>query len=237
MNIPSRIRFPLFSLIITFTNSCYAGWEDTVVYINGLLDEGKKVALLLIDMQAGFMDRYTEPEFSRVIEEQARLIDHFADRPGMFYVDVNYAGNKRTLSSLYLKLKKNTKYKLLIKKDNSAFHSRQEFPKRGSRASDEEIRGQLDKYLNEIKVTDVMIMGCFDGACIRETAIDALQNGFSVGIDRELNIIDDETSPLNRKSPKAREALRKQRWEDVQKMSDKLTFVPPAEQRSCEASD
>ncbi|WP_062265571.1 isochorismatase family protein [Endozoicomonas arenosclerae] len=225
----------LLSLIVCFSSPVKSGIEDTIYHIEQRLARGESVAILYIDMQTKFIRAFNESEFARVIEGQLRLIKHFAGRENVHLIDVNYKDQGPTLSEALMQLRKNINYRLFVKDKDSAFQTMRTIP-----ASDDQpvpadqVRGKLIDYLHSINTREIMLTGCFDGACVQRTAKDALDAGFNVSVDRDLNIIENLYSSNRRLyTPEEHARIRSQRWELIQKQFPNLKMVQPIEHDYC----
>ena len=91
----------LFFLFLTFfcLNAC-AGLKDAKAYIDSLLEQGKHIAILLIDMQEGYKSEFAQWEMIRVKEDQEALLRLYADDSRVFFVDINMKGQGQTLQEL-----------------------------------------------------------------------------------------------------------------------------------------
>ena len=101
----------LFTLL--FGRGVSGGATESISYIEDLVGQGRKVAVVLIDMQTGFMSRYMQSEFVEVVSEQNKLLSHFEENMGAEVIDVNYYEHGPTLSEHLQSLKKKVLYKLL----------------------------------------------------------------------------------------------------------------------------
>ena len=189
--------FLSFLLTAIWPMSTWGTLENTIAHIEGLLAEGKKVAILLIDMQTNMMDKRFYPEaedIGTVMKEQIGLLNHFSARDNVYFVDVNYVGQGGTLPDIHVSLKKNARYKFFMKTTDSSFAT---IPKPGSVTDPDQISTALQTYLKTENISDIMVTGCFDAACVLKTADDGLRNGFNVAVDRDLNMLVDRAFPYS----------------------------------------
>ena len=208
-----------------------ANLEATILYLEQLLAEGKTVAILYVDMQTRFVRYFSPAEFYRVIPEQSGLIQHFSGNDKVRFVDVNYAEQGPTLPELLQAMKTKDLYKLFIKTTDSAF---QTVPSSGESVPDSQVSSDLDVYLKSEGVTDVHITGCFDGACVRLSAKDALEKGFGVSVDRESNIL--LRTDFLRDSfltPEELEEIVATRWQELLKDFPDLKLITDHPQKPC----
>ncbi len=218
--------------LILATGYSSAELKTTIATIDALLAQGKTVAILFIDMQTGFSKRFWAPEAYRVITAQAELLDHFSGKKGIHFIDVNYLEEGQTLTFLHQKLLRNNYYRLLVKDEDSAFEQRESLPVDGPGASAKEINTSLKNHLHSIKAEDVVTTGCFDGGCLMQTAEDALEAGFNVYVDRNLNIIDDMFDK-NIPSESERRGIGIA-WDTLKEnYPDTLTVIPPDSPAPC----
>ena len=206
-----------------------AGVNETIGYLEGLLAQGKKVAVLYVDMQTGYLGRsYESREFERVFSDQMKLLAHFSENPNVHFINVNfrYETYGPTISEALRVMKKNVNYRLFRKYTESAFKT---IPL-DSREGEEEITIALRTYLHAKGVDSILVTGCMDGVCVRKTATDALETGLNVTVDRDLNIIQDLGLPSWR-APLAAHIARE--WDKVKEDFPKLNLTHPIEHDYC----
>ncbi|WP_062265568.1 isochorismatase family protein [Endozoicomonas arenosclerae] len=228
--------FTAFLWVILLSVSCpvKSGIEDTIHNIEQKLVAGESVAILYIDMQTRFMRAFNAAEFASVIEGQLKLLSHFAGRQNVHFIDVNYKGQGATLSEALIQLKRNLNYKLFIKDEANAFGVEHTIPADGEVISDSQIQGELNEYLRSKTISEVMVTGCFDGTCVLQTVKGALDSGFNVSVDRQLNIIENLKS-ISRAfaSPEEQAKALDTQWIELQEKFPKLTIIKPAEPGPC----
>ncbi|MGI9279640.1 MAG: hypothetical protein ACR2PX_08410 [Endozoicomonas sp.] len=86
------IDFCLGTFLITTMASAHAGVEESLQYIETLLSQGKKVAVILMDMQEGFINPAVK-NYGEIIQDQIRLLDNIANKQGVYILDVDYDVN------------------------------------------------------------------------------------------------------------------------------------------------
>ncbi len=195
MLLPDLRRFSTFCLAISLSLSVLqarAGLTESIAQIECLLAEGKKVAILLVDMQMAYG---TELYFSplkktnlRITRVLKNLLMHFSSSDSIEFVNIriHFAGHKiKTITSLEeaLKLKKTWQF---FKRGNGAFE--EESINDGFQGLENLVHGTLGDHLQSQGVSDVMITGCFDGRCVYGSAKGALREQFEVHIDRSMDI-------------------------------------------------
>ncbi|WP_062260528.1 isochorismatase family protein [Endozoicomonas arenosclerae] len=172
------------------TPSVQAGVEESLQYIERLLSEGKKVAVILMDMQEGFIDPALK-NYGAIIQEQIRLLDSLSGKPGVHILDVNYDPHQmgNTLPGLLASIKRNVMYKLISKNTDNVFDSYKtiKLPSGREMIQNDNV---LDTYLKGEGIKDVFITGCYDGACILNSVKGGLERDYRMIVDRELNIVD-----------------------------------------------
>ncbi|MGI9280022.1 MAG: isochorismatase family protein [Endozoicomonas sp.] len=107
-------------------------------------------------------------------------------------------------------------------------------PAEGETVSAHQIQGELADYLRSKSINEVMVTGCFDGTCVMQTVMGALESGFGMSVDRDLNIIENLKS-ISRafSSPEEQASALEKQWLDLQKKFPKLKIVKPAESKAC----
>ncbi len=225
------MRIILFALLLSFGSLSCADLTDTIAYIRGLIDDGKKVGLLFIDMQTDFtMERFEFPEAEQVIFDLATLAEHFAGQENVIFVDVNYAGRGSTISHLQRQLKRSKTYRLSIKDGDSAFEV---IPPNTEHYDDEKVMDNLVEFLKAKEVTDVIPLGCFDGACVLSTAKEAAEKGFDVAVDRGMNVKVSRTSIDRFESREKYFEYLKGLWDQVFSSHTRIKPVPDVSESYC----
>ncbi|KEQ17506.1 hypothetical protein [Endozoicomonas numazuensis] len=79
--------------------------------IERLLSAGKKVAILVIDMQPKYDKVFWVSEKERVVREQVKLIRYFAEFENVRFIDVRWRGGGETLSEMI----RNKYYQIFLK--------------------------------------------------------------------------------------------------------------------------
>ena len=75
--------------------------------------------------------------------------------------------------------------------------------------------------------------GCFDGACVFQTASDALKYGYNVTIDRDMNIIDNMAYAGKTGTAEEWRASYKTKWEALKAEYPTLKEVERLEESYC----
>ena len=234
-NLPGKVRLIACLYLLFGSGFSLGNIEKSIAYIEQLLAEGKKVAVLYIDMQKGFQKEFLEAEFSKVFQAQLKLLTHFSGSKNIYFVDINY--NKEgfrsrgpTLFEALAAMEKQQKYKLFLKSTDSAFRT---IPVPGESIPSEQIQVRLRSYLRSEGTDNLFVMGCFDGSCIRSTVEDALNLNFHVAIDRDLNISYGKYF-LNDESTKEKiEFANVRRWEKMARDYPDLTIIPDTRFSPC----
>ena len=204
--------------------------------IERMLKEGKKVAILIIDMQAEIEDIWLSSEKSRVIPEEMQVLDAFSDNKNVLFIDVNMEGNGETIADLAHSIKKNTLRRSFVKSDTDAFFS--ESLKNSQ--LENIIHGYLRDELEKLAVTELVPMGCFSGRCVRATTQGAIREDFNVHLDKDLLIVGD-TPSLEKRSKEEMFAQAERAWARLEKWviskgkTSKLTYITTetSESRAC----
>ncbi|WP_172806832.1 isochorismatase family protein [Endozoicomonas arenosclerae] len=162
-----------------------AGFDESRTHIEQLLQQGKKVAILVIDMQLAYEGRGSLHNLSSVLGEQVKLLNYFVKNDQVIYVDVNIEEYGTSLNALIqsIYMKKGTR--LMLKAHQDAFEGVN--LARGQKL-DQAFKGKLEDFLKSQDVTDVVPLGCFDSSCVLDTAKGAIESGFDVSVDRDMNI-------------------------------------------------
>ncbi len=153
--------------LLLWSCTAVAGVRETEAYINSLLAEGKRIAILLIDMQEGYKLGYTSWEFREVVEDQSTILSLFADDDRVHFIDINFEGMGPTFESLLSVMKKKIAYKMFSKTSSNAFekvavNDKGEFP--------DIVSSKLQEFIENKGITHVQTMGCYDSDCVLATA-------------------------------------------------------------------
>ena len=186
--------FAATPILFLLSLNVFGNATDTISWIEGLLKEGKKVAILIIDMQNDVDRIWLPAEKNRVIPEETKVLEAFSGNKNVLFVDVNMEGDGVTIADLLHSIKKHTYRRLFVKKEPDAF-----LEASFSKGSQDEnmIRGYLGDELDKRAVTDIVPMGCFSSRCVLETTQGAIRDGFNTHIDKDLFIIGDTVNPDN----------------------------------------
>ena len=221
------LLLPLSLLLVLLTSArIQAHWDDTVAYVRQLLREGRPVALLVIDMQTQFKQWFSAEEYDKVSAEQIVAIQALVDEPNLHIIDINWAGEGSTLPELHFAMKRSARYRQIFKVTDDAF-VKFTVPKN---AGEDVITESLASFLKKQGVSDIVPTGCFDAACVMETAKGALKNDFRVAFDQDLNISVDYRSVdfwLNRSVDiPAYKAEKARLWEELTEANRDIIQVP-----------
>ncbi|WP_062269998.1 isochorismatase family protein [Endozoicomonas arenosclerae] len=215
-------------IILQFYSSlALANGDDSIAYIEQLLSEGKKVAILVIDMQPKYDRVFMVSEKQRVIKEQIKLINHFADNESVHFIDVRWRGGGETLPDLLFEMMKSKQYQIFLKSTKGAFDQRVQLQDPDSAQG--VIQGELAPALLKEKVTDVVPIGCFDAQCVLETAKGASRD-FQVTADRDLNIMfENEAEDWPERTLKMYKNAFDYQWQKAMKECPDLQLVPKSD--------
>ncbi len=222
-------------LFLLLFNSAAASTDDMIIYIDSLLAQGKKVAVLLIDMQQVYVPSFSEDYSDIRIDDQRRLLMRLVKKENVTFIDVNITsqslGEKHlaTLPELHRQLKRK-RYFRFIKATNDAFQEPAIF--KGDENLEEVITGKLGTHLKSEGVTDIVPTGCFDGLCIRSTAEGALKEGFDVHVDRDINIFYNNILHGNTSREEVFERNTKD-WQVLQEEFPNLHILPDTQRSQC----
>ncbi len=197
------IKISLLFLVLFFSCTTHATLAQTIAAIDSLLTHGKRVAILLIDMQTAHRKTFFLPQNGDIVEEQSVLLAHFSDHPGIIVVDVNItlapkklpADLLETIPELKSQIELKKYYKIFYKNTDSSFS--QASITTGFESAETTLHGKLGDYLRGQNVANIVPVGCFDAKCVLKTSEGALKEGFAVHVDRDLNIAFREDSKGN----------------------------------------
>ena len=201
-----------------------ANANDSIAYIERLLSEGKKVAILVIDMQPKYDKVFLISEKERVIREQIKLISHFSDNDNVHFIDVRWRGGGETLPDLLFEMVKSKQFQIFLKNTKGAFD--QTVQLKDPDVAQGVIEGELAPALLKEKVTDVVPIGCFDAQCVLETAKGASKD-FQVTADRDLNIMfENDAEDWPERTLKMYKNAFDYQWQKAMKECPDLQLVP-----------
>ena len=215
--------------------------SETILHINKLLTEGKRVAILIIDMQTRTERLWVPAEKNRIISEQIEVLNAFSDRSDVLFVDINMAFQGETLSGISQSIKDNELRRSFVKMDSDAFRNRS--IANGSELENM-ITGSLGEELRNLKTTDIVPMGCFSDRCVYDTAQGAAREGFSVHVDQELLIVSDQNLMMRGSSGRAADIAKARlqqilqaarAWEKLKEEIPEMKFIPAEtdKQKTC----
>ena len=223
----------LFISLMFLPLYAFSGLQQSIDTIERLLARGKKVAVLVIDMDILHASLFRGDWGKQILEAQSELLAHFAERNGIMYVDVTFEARtpvllplRDTVPELALKMKRNILYSRFLKKGGNAF----EYPSAVTNYEQlkEVVHGKLAPYLRERNVTDIFAMGCYDDLCVRNTVRGALKDTepyrFKVHVDRDLNIpaVPREDTP---KSATKTKQMADDGWGDVKREYQDIDII------------
>jgi nicotinamidase-related amidase len=129
-----------------------------------------EVAVIIIDMQTGFVERLYPGEEQRIVANQLEIIRLCNEREiPIIVVEFDRYEFGLTISMLRERAEKNQHYKIQHKSRNSAFE-----------------RTLLNLRLRIMGVKKLFLMGVNAEACVRKTAADAMQHGFTIITSNEV---------------------------------------------------
>ena len=184
------------------SSSLQASVEKTVEEVTRLTEEGKNVAIMIIDMQPRFVAKFNQDDFMNIIDRQCQLMAQLTDNENVHFIEVDYMSTEGylnfALSGLREHMIRRTNYALTVKAEDSAFgYGYTTHIEIYGNPHDPEYNRELDayveistieEYLEAKTITHLVPTGCFSGMCIAGTAQSALKKGFSVIADRDLMI-------------------------------------------------
>ena len=246
-----KIFLTVFLIVLFSLSSSFAGIEDSKFVLDQLLKgkENPDVALLVIDMQQRELRDAIDPiEFHYISESQNELISYSGSKKipviNVVMASENRADEFTVLDSMIAVLEHKTYYKF----GNDAFDpknakERDKFDElyktrlSSSTANDgsEVISEELGDYLRSKGIKNIFLMGCFDGACVASTAEGALNEGFEVYTDRDLNLVrrldfivpDKTTGKQIPSSMEQCKLLCDAKWREIESIyPDTLTVLP-----------
>ena len=219
------IEFLSFCLSVFLSFDSQANWKSTASYVEKLLSDGKKVAILLIDMQEGFSQDFMPEEQERVLSEQVKLLNYCSEMEGVHVVNVNWPNRGETIADLHFQVKKYTYEQLFFKTTGDAFKQVSATP---ADTVGTVIEGKLGAELREQGIKDVIPIGCFDSYCVKSTAEGALKEGFNVAFDSTMNIVvKEDIRRLIRMSPQEFRAASSKQWDTLQtQYKESLVRIP-----------
>ena len=191
------MRIFILSLCLLMPSISLGTIESSIATIDSLIKSGKKIAILVIDMQIFFANDFSLPENVSAIRQQERLLLEYVDNPDVHFIDVNLnilvdmedlpLRNAETIPRLKRLQKRKSTYKKFFKLSDDAFEEPAVIE--GYENYENALKGDLGDHLESEGITEVMPIGCFDGGCIISTAEGALERGFNVYVDRDLNVL------------------------------------------------
>ncbi|MGI9280281.1 MAG: hypothetical protein ACR2PX_11735 [Endozoicomonas sp.] len=78
----------IFFSMLCIVSVVEAGFDESRAHIEQLLQQGKKVAILVIDMQVAYEGRGSLHKLSSVLGEQVKLLNYFASNDRVIYMDI-----------------------------------------------------------------------------------------------------------------------------------------------------
>ena len=204
-------------LLSTVANS---GAKDTISYIEKMLSKGKKVAILIIDMQSGYRAELVPSELKKVTGEEVEVLNHFASNPDVLFVDIHWEGKGQTIPELLASVQQKENWKHFVKREASAFLEASLDPASGPHA----ISGYLHDNLTSKHINDVVPMGCFSGDCILETTRGAVFKGFDVHIDHDL-LVALKSGKLGELTAEEQYELVMEFWKDAKEELPGIQFI------------
>ena len=121
-------------------------------------------AVLVIDMQDFFLDKFRPEKRRALIEQQSKVID-FCSKHQIAIILLEYKDRGQTTASLRHILKKgtNVNVEIITKDSNGGF-----------------TNTDLDEVLKHKNVKNIVLMGINGSGCIQDTAIGALNRGYKI---------------------------------------------------------
>ena len=224
----SKTSILKFSLIVFLIGFCipisYAGIEETKKILDDILKSGEKVTIIIIDMEEDLFPDFYKGEADYVIPQQEKLLT-YAGEKGIPVINVVFANEDGTELGLnpILKNLKGLRYKNFYKLGKSAFEREWKFKQIDEKGFVKEIgEDHLSSFLE--KGQKLFIAGCFDRGCVTRTVQEALEDGFEVYIDRDMNIMHSKDEPLENYEEFADEAWSE--LEDIYNKVEKRLHIP-----------
>ena len=209
---------PLF-LFLSMSRLAFSGVKETLEHIDALTKEGRKVAVLSIDMQKNSYNHFMGYEnYKGIIKNQVELLEAVKDKDSVYVVGISNNSLGEHLDSLSQVMGK-AKYQNYIKRPiegTSAFHvyetiefdpeikadgredpdilAAPEYPERISNDIEvyDVITSKLDNYLESNGIQDVVVTGCFDDGAVYRTAVKGANKGYNMVVDRDLTLLHDK---------------------------------------------
>ena len=190
--------FPILIATAFSTFVVNAGTTDSIKLLKSLSNSKKKTAIIIVDMQQGFVKGMDIKELMQKSKKLNKVINYAASQD-ILTINVVIPSNKPATEATLLQKIRHDKIKTYYKLYNDAFRGpkpgdpdqslfekrvNEDFTKEGS----EIINDDLESYLTERDVTDLYVAGCFDHLCVTDTTEGALTRGFNVHVDRDMNV-------------------------------------------------
>lgn len=121
-----------------------------------------KLAVILIDMQPGYLKLLNKKERKRIIPNQIQVI-RYCRLNSIPLIILEYAGEGATINILLKKAKKVPDLKILKKHYNSGF-----------------TNPELAKHLKRLGVGTVLLMGINADFCVKATGLGAIMHGLRI---------------------------------------------------------
>jgi nicotinamidase-related amidase len=177
----NKKQFFLSFMFLCVSSTAFGGWESTFEYIQEVLKmKGRKVAILIVDMQYNFQMEFIPSEEAKVVTQQLHLLDKLSGLESVLAYVVRYPDQGETLPAILAKLRRQWVFKSFLKESGDAFKTVSALP--GDEKGDLEglIQGRLGDALRADGVTDVVPMGCYLSKCVAATLKGASREGFHV---------------------------------------------------------
>ena len=127
-----------------------------------------KIAVLIIDMQDFFLNKFTDGKRKTLIRNQCKVIDFCAKRKiPLIFLEYKDRGN--TVTILQKSLENISCVKTITKDSNGGFTDT-----------------DLDETLKNHNVKSVVLMGINASGCVQDTAIGALNRGYEIVTSKDI---------------------------------------------------
>ncbi|MGI9280958.1 MAG: hypothetical protein ACR2PX_15230 [Endozoicomonas sp.] len=205
--------FSSFLTLLLFSQTTTANLANSIQTIEGLLAQGKNVAIILISMQDDYAGLHYNPiEFESAYEDQVSLLWYFYGKKGVHFIDVpyHYGEYSRTMEELrHITFLKNIRYGKHVEPEFSEDENEHYVVVESPDKIMEAINENLDNHFNRNNIKDLFMVGVADNINMPLEADKALKKGRNVYVDDDLSIFYPKTArdaadkPITRAEKKA----------------------------------